>query len=163
MDIKKPSGISEESPDGRKKPGKVAHGWKPVGGVAGNPKGSFVAQCIDDLLSISTGLHEVNCVSVDLATDLDAEIAVGGDLAVRFLFGGRDTVHVGLAGHFDFHVVTGDGSECLAVTQGERGHEMLGIDTDIQADAIAVHDRVMCARAQRNAFASSFLTQSPKR
>ena len=124
---------------------------------------SFVGQRLDNLLCIDTGFHEVNGIPVDLATDLDAEIAVGGNLAVRFLFGGRDTVHVGLAGHFDFHVVACDGGEGLTIAQGERGHEMLGIDTDIQADAIAVHDRVMCARAQRNAFASSFLTQSPKR
>ena len=115
---KKMPGLTEVRPGREKKPGKVGHGWEPVGGVAGNPDGSFVGQRIDHLVWICSGLHEVDGIPIDLPTNLDAEITVSADIGAGI--GSRDTIRIGFPRELDLHVISCNGGQGFAVAQGER-------------------------------------------
>ena len=108
---------------------------------------SFVGQSVDHLVGVSAGFHEIDGGTVDLTTDSNTEIAIGGNFAAVLLFG-RNAIGVSFAGEFDFDIVAGDGGQRLAVSERERRHHVFGVDTDVHADTVAIDDGVMSACAQ---------------
>ena len=138
--------MTEVRPGRKEKPAKVAHGWEPVGGVGGKPDGSFVGQSIDHLVGIGSGLHEVNGIPIDLPTDFDAEIAVSADIGAGI--GSRDSVRIGFPRKLDFDIVSGDGSQSLAIPESERSRKMFGIDAHVKSNAVTIGHDVVRAGAQ---------------
>ena len=76
-------------------------------------------QSVNHLVGVSTGFHEVDGGSVDLAADFDFERAVRTNGGIAGFLRTACAVGVSFAGHFDFHVVPRHRRQDFAVAEIE--------------------------------------------
>ena len=104
-------------------------------------------QVFYDFFGIGSGLHQIDSCTVDLTADLDLEIAIGtcpGGVWVS-----SHPIGVGFAGKFQFDIVTDNGGKDLAIPQVQGQHVVVGIDSDVKADAVPILNGVVTASGQK--------------